>query len=65
MKRAKIRNYALVILALLAAASMFPSFGGSDSKHPPRAKPKPKPHTRHAAAPKAHPQIRASFRINK
>jgi hypothetical protein len=30
MERAKIRNWLLVVLAALAVASMFPSFGGSD-----------------------------------
>jgi hypothetical protein len=63
MQGAKIRNYALVILALLAAASMFPSFGGSDSEHPHRAN--PQPHRPPAVATKARPQIRASFRSNK
>jgi hypothetical protein len=63
MQGAKIRNYALVILVLLAAASMFPSFGGSDSAHTHRAN--PQPHKPQAAAAKTRPQIRASFRINK
>ncbi len=63
MQRAKIRRWALVILVLLAAASMFPSFGGDDSGHPHRAN--PQPHKQQAVASKARPQIRASFRINK
>ena len=63
MQGATIRRYALVILVLLAAASMFPSFGGSDSAHPHRAN--PQPHKPPAVAAKARPQIRASFRINK
>ena len=63
MQGAKIRRWALVVLALLAAASMFPSFGGSDSGHPQRAK--PQPHKHQAAASKSRPQIRASFRVNK
>ena len=63
MQGAKIRRWALVILAMLAAASMFPSFGGSDSGHPQRVK--PQPHKPPAVASKARPQIRASFRVNK
>jgi hypothetical protein len=63
MQGAKIRRYALVILVLLAAASMFPSFGGSDSAHPHRANPQPQ--RPQSAAAKTRPQIRASFRINK
>ena len=63
MQRAKIRRYALVILVILAAASMLPSFGGSDSGHPHRAN--PQPHRPQAVAAKARPQIRASFRINR
>jgi hypothetical protein len=63
MQRAKIRSYALVILVILAAASMLPSFGGSDSPHPHRAN--PQPHNPQAVAAKARPQIRASFRNNK
>jgi hypothetical protein len=63
MQGATIRRYALVILVLLAAASMFPSFGSSDSPHPHRAN--PQPHRQQVATSKAHPQIRASFRINK
>ena len=63
MQRAKIRNYALVILVILAAASMLPSFGGGDSAHPHRANQQPrKPQ---AMTAKARPQIRTSFRINK
>ena len=52
-----------MILALLAAASMFPSFGGRDSDHPHRAN--PQPHKPQAVASKARPQINTSFRINK
>ena len=64
MQRAKIRNYALVILVIMAGTSMFlPSFGGSDSPHPHRAN--PQLHRPQAVASKAHPEIRASFRINK
>jgi hypothetical protein len=63
MQRAQIRRYALVILVILAAASMFPSFGGSDPAQPHRAN--PQPHRPQAPAAKARPQIRAAFRINK
>jgi hypothetical protein len=61
MQRAKIRNYALVVLAVLAAASMFPSFGGGGTPH--RAN--PRPHRPPAVAAKARPQVRASFRIER
>jgi hypothetical protein len=38
MQRAKIRRYALLTVAVLAAASMFPSFGGGSEKVPPTAR---------------------------
>jgi hypothetical protein len=38
MQRAKIRRYALLTVAVLAAASMFPSFGGGSEKVPPAAR---------------------------
>ena len=38
MQRAKIRRWLLVVLAVLAAASMFPSLGGSSHR------PVPPPH---------------------
>jgi hypothetical protein len=37
MQRAKIRRYVLVIVVALAAASMFPSFGGSSHRPAPPA----------------------------
>jgi len=39
MQRAQIRHYALPVLAVLAAASMFPSFGGGSDKAPPTVRP--------------------------
>jgi hypothetical protein len=58
MQRAKIRRYALVVLAVLASASMFPSFGGGGSSH--RAA--PRPHKPQIVAAKTHHAVRATFR---
>ncbi len=55
MQRAKIRRYVLVIVVVLAAASMFPSFGGSGHQDI------PKPHKRVAVAASPHQDVRASF----
>jgi hypothetical protein len=60
MQRAKLRNYALVILVILAAASMFPSFGG-DSRH----RPPPRPHKPQTLAAKPHANTRATFGIHR
>jgi hypothetical protein len=38
MQRAKIRRYVLVIVVALAAASMFPSLGGSSHRSVPPAR---------------------------
>lgn len=38
MQRAKIRRYVLVIVVLLAAASMFPSLGSSSHRFAPPAR---------------------------
>jgi hypothetical protein len=60
MQRAKIRRSVLVIVVALAAASMFPSFGGG-SKHDgiPRA------HRPVAVAAKPHHEVRASFGLDR
>ncbi len=38
MRRAKIRTWLVVVLAVLAAASMFPSLGGSSHRSVPPAR---------------------------
>jgi hypothetical protein len=61
MQRARIRHYVLVGLVLLAAASMFPSFGGGS-----RSKPTTVPAQRaryEANARPAHPRVPAGNRL--
>jgi hypothetical protein len=51
MQRAKLRRWILVVVVLLAAASMFPSIGGSSR---PSA-----PHARHATLTAKYQQVSA------
>ena len=60
MQRAKIRRYVLVIIVVLAAASMFPSFGGN-SEH----RSGPRPHKQVAAASKPHDNSHPGFGLSK
>jgi hypothetical protein len=60
MQRAKIRRCVLVIVVILAAASMFPSFGGNSRKRD-----VPRAHKQVAVAAKPHGNIRASFGLTK
>jgi hypothetical protein len=55
MQRARIRSYVLVVVVVLAAASMFPSFGGSSGQRD-----APKPHKRVALVAESHHSVRAS-----
>jgi hypothetical protein len=59
VQRAKLRRWLLVVLAVLAAASMFPSFGGSSHQAA------PKPHKQVAVAANPHHNVRTSFGLNK
>jgi hypothetical protein len=56
MQRARIRSYVLVIVVVLAAVSMFPSFGGSSGQRD-----TPKPHKRLAMTAQPHHNVRASI----
>jgi hypothetical protein len=61
MQRARIRRWVVLVLAVLAAASMFPSFGGGSSRHQPaprQAKPR-------AAATTVDTGVRAGFHLAK
>jgi hypothetical protein len=60
VQRAKLRHCVLVILAALAAASMFPSFGGGSGHHD-----APRTHKQIAVAAKPHTNARASFGLQK
>ncbi len=60
MQRAKIRRYALVVLAVLAAASMFPSFGGGSSHRE-----IPRPHKKVIVAAQPHHDVRATFGLER